>query len=396
MSPRVSASEVFLRAQTDERLAALSCEGHGRAFAVLVDRHRRPLLGHACRMVGSERAEDVLQQALLKAWRSLQEGAQVRHAQAWLHRILHNAALTEIERQLQTADPLDEGLADSRSAAAAVEQRLEVREVLQGLASLPQRQRLALLGTELEGRSRRQLAAELGLSEGAVRQLVHRARARIRAAAAALVPFPLIDRVMRASGWVRGPVGASRLGPAAEAAGASGMLAGGVAKLATVVVAVGVVGGGVLVRAERGHAHPLNTSSHQITSAPIVPAATLLSLRDSGSALPENEGAATPAARLSRKDDPSAAVAQPRERPPGQPSDERRADRSSSELLLDGEAGPRDSQRTDSEGAPTRPPPDASSPTGSADESASAGESTAAKPSPQAGSSSAAAATKPT
>jgi hypothetical protein len=48
------------------------------------------------------------------------------------------------------------------------------------------------LGMELEGRSRRQLAAELGLTEGAVRQLVHRARDAVRAAMAACVPFPLV------------------------------------------------------------------------------------------------------------------------------------------------------------------------------------------------------------
>lgn len=111
--------------------------------------------------------------------RSLQTSTEIRFPLAWLHRIVHHVALNEIERQIETYDQLDEGLADHRSVASTAEQRLEVGEVLQSLASLPQRQRLALLGTELEGRSRRQL----GLSEGAIRQLVHRARSSVRAAA---------------------------------------------------------------------------------------------------------------------------------------------------------------------------------------------------------------------
>src|SRR5579884_1618894 len=112
MRQRLNTSELFLKAQTDERLAALAREGHTRAFAVLVDRHRRALLAHAGRMVGSNRAEDVLQQALLKAWRSLDDGTEVRHAQAWLHRIVHNAALTDIERQPENVDSLSENLSD--------------------------------------------------------------------------------------------------------------------------------------------------------------------------------------------------------------------------------------------------------------------------------------------
>ena len=266
MRQRLVTSELFLKAQTDERLAALAGEGHTRAFAVLVERHRRVLLAHARGIVGSERSEDVLQQALLKAWRSLDQGIEVQHAQAWLHRIVHNTALTEVAHQPRNLDPLDENLAELGSTASVAEQRFEVREVLQGLAGLPQHQRLALLGTELEGRSRRQLADELGLSEGAVRQLVHRARTRVRAGIAVLVPFPLIERLMRTSGWLRTSGTTGPIRPAAEVlggtgvaaggsgvlAGGSGVLAGGAAKLAAVVVAAGALGGGALLRVEGG------------------------------------------------------------------------------------------------------------------------------------------------
>ncbi len=255
MSPRFSPSELFLKAQTDERLAALASEGHGRAFAVLIERQRGPLMAHARRLVGAERAEDVVQEALLRAWRALERGAEVRHVQAWLHRIVHNTALNEIERQVPAVEPLHEHVADPRSAALAAEQRLQVRDVLVSVATLPERQRLALLGTELEGRSRRQLAAELGLSEGAVRQLVHRARDGVRAAMAAFVPFPLVTRVMKASGWLQGADTSPALHPAAEATAASGLAAGAVIKAGTAVLAVGALGGGLLLHAGHGPKH---------------------------------------------------------------------------------------------------------------------------------------------
>ena len=266
MSPRFSPSELFLKAQTDERLAALASEGHGRAFAVLIERQRGPLMAHARRLVGAERAEDVVQEALLRAWRALERGAEVRHVQAWLHRIVHNTALNEIERQVPAVEPLHEHVADPRSAALAAEQRLQVRDVLVSVATLPERQRLALLGTELEGRSRRQLAAELGLSEGAVRQLVHRARDGVRAAMAAFVPFPLVTRVMKASGWLQGADTSPALHPAAEATAASGLAAGAVIKAGTAVLAVGALGGGLLLHAGHGPKHPRRAATPHNTT----------------------------------------------------------------------------------------------------------------------------------
>src|SRR4051812_11524803 len=73
MSPRLFsgaarlAGSSLLRLQTDERLVALAQSGHDQAFAAIVERYRDELLRYADRLVGSSRAEDVLQQALLNA-----------------------------------------------------------------------------------------------------------------------------------------------------------------------------------------------------------------------------------------------------------------------------------------------------------------------------------------
>src|SRR5207302_6210093 len=78
-----------------------------------------------------------------------------------------------------------------------VEQRMAARQALEGLAALPELQRKAMLGTALEGRSHDELAASMGLSNGAVRGLIYRARATLRAAAAALIPGPLVNWAAR-------------------------------------------------------------------------------------------------------------------------------------------------------------------------------------------------------
>src|SRR5215212_9306811 len=206
----------ILRAQTDERLIELARERHERAFEALVERYRKPLHRHVRKLLPEARAEDAVQQAFINAWTALQRGVEV-HA----------------------AGPDDDH-----------ERRWVMRRTLAGLAALPASQREALLRTAVEGRSQEQVAAELGLSEGAVRGLVYRARTALRAAATALTPSPLLGwAVAFASGG--GP--ASTTERIAEiAAGGGTASAGAVLVKAGAVVAVtgALAGGAVAVREE--------------------------------------------------------------------------------------------------------------------------------------------------
>jgi RNA polymerase sigma factor (sigma-70 family) len=186
-------STTILRTQSDERLVALAKDGHERAFEALVERYRRPLLRHVRRFLPEARAEDAVQQAFLNAWSALGCGVEVREPRAWLYRVAQNAALNALRVQGYEYDELRESV---RSYAAGPaedhERRWVMRRTLAGVAALPEAQREALLRTAVEGRSQEQVAAELGLSEGAVRGLVYRARTALRAAATALTPAPLV------------------------------------------------------------------------------------------------------------------------------------------------------------------------------------------------------------
>jgi RNA polymerase sigma factor (sigma-70 family) len=224
---------------------------------MLVERHHGALLHTAGKVVGTQRAEDVVQEALLRAFRALAAGTRVEHFQAWLHQIVRNTAVNQLAGDPAQAGPLPVDLADRAPVGPSFDDRLVARDVLAQIAALPERQRTALVETELQGRSRRDIAADLDLTEGAVRQLVHRARRAVRVAMTAFTPYPLAAWVAHrgaGAGSVEGlariapPPGSGRTGvfeglTAGSAAGGGALLKGG-----ATVIAVSALGGGLAWR----------------------------------------------------------------------------------------------------------------------------------------------------
>jgi RNA polymerase sigma factor (sigma-70 family) len=230
-----------LRTQSDVRLVELAREGHERAFEALVHRYRKPLLGYCRRLLLPEaRAEDALQQGLLQAWLALSDGREVRDAKAWLYRIVHNAAVSALRRSGYDYVELDESLHAAGAPESDIDRRIAVREALAGLAALPEAQREVLLRTAVQGHSHEQVAAAMGLSDGAVRGLIYRARATLRSAATALMPPQAVLWAARAA-----ETGAShpQLAGIAGGTGSAGLfgllLKGGAVVLSAGVLATG-------------------------------------------------------------------------------------------------------------------------------------------------------------
>ncbi len=239
MSP-LAFSLRLLQSQPDERLLALAQAGHEPAFEALVRRYRRPLLAYARRTAPDATAEDVLQQALLQAWRAVNSGVEVRDARAWLYRIVHNVAISTVRGAAERPS----ALAETVSAAGVehlVEQRLAARDALAQLAALPDLQRQVMVETALEGRTHEEVGSALGLTGGSVRGLVYRARAALRAAAAALIPPPVIEWAARRSHFP--PAGIYE----ALAGGGSAGAAGAVIKGGVIVTVAGAIAGGAVV-----------------------------------------------------------------------------------------------------------------------------------------------------
>jgi RNA polymerase sigma-70 factor (ECF subfamily) len=156
--------------------------GDASAFRMIVEATASRLVRLSARIVGSvTEAEDVVQEAYVKAYRALVEGQFDARSSVstWLHRIVVNAALDA--RRKRKRDPED--AIDSQTAppaAGSAEQAVALRELADWLAELPEDQRTALLLKTVEGMSSAEIAAVLGCSEGAVEQRLVRARAALR------------------------------------------------------------------------------------------------------------------------------------------------------------------------------------------------------------------------
>ncbi len=242
-------SGVVLRSQSDERLSALARAGNQQAFTAIHERYRRELGSHARRIVRPDRADDVVQHAMLAAWNALLSGSEISDLRAWLHRVVQNAALDTVSRRgYDDSDIPDSSIAPARTEELA-EGRLSAASALAAIAALPDSQRRALTLTAIEGRSGHDAALEMGISESAMRQLVYRARSGVRRAVTAITPVPLINWLVAAAG---APVPA-----AAVSLGAAG---GGAATVAKVIAVIGVTA------ATLGATHALQ-GHHQRTRA---------------------------------------------------------------------------------------------------------------------------------
>jgi len=252
----------------DRRLAELAARGDERAFETLIRRHRRELERY-CRRLGlpDDRAEDVLQQSFTRAWMALRDGRAVGQPRPWLYRIVHNATLNaHRSARLRNHEPLDTVVPGTfaRAATEDVESGMLARDALRQVAELPRMQRDAVVMTAIEGRSHEEAAGMLGVSGGAVRGLVHRARTRLRAAAAVMSPQGFAALLSRA------PT------DGAVEAGAGAGLGGMLAKGAAVAAVSGLAAGGAAIHLEHRRAARRDATPHARILAAVKPPRSIL------------------------------------------------------------------------------------------------------------------------
>ncbi len=227
-----------LAAQSDERLVRLLREGYAPAFEEIVRRYQHPLVAFAAAIVPFHRAEDVVQGSLFKAHEALLADDRDVSLRAWLFTIVRNGALNVIrdEPDWQELDPSYDGVPQPPAVA---EQNEELKALVTAICALPEAQRTALVGREIEGEGHAELAAQLGTTSTAVRGLIFRARTALRNTLGAAIPLPILRLLL-----VEAPAVGAGIG-----AGIGGATLGGGTKLAAAIsAAVLAVGGGVAIQ----------------------------------------------------------------------------------------------------------------------------------------------------
>src|ERR1700691_6372418 len=132
--------------------------GDEAAFAAIFKRHHAPLLSYCRHMLGDQdEGEDALQQAFIKAHQALRSGTAPRELRPWLYAIARNFCLSAIAARRPTA-PLQDSTPGLAGRAEEVHGREDLRELLAGIARLPEDQRSALLLAELEDLGHREIA----------------------------------------------------------------------------------------------------------------------------------------------------------------------------------------------------------------------------------------------
>lgn len=172
------------REAEDDLLLQGIANGEEHAFRRLMERHTRPLLALAMRIIGNRAdAEEVLQETFLKVWATASRWRADGTAQfsTWVYRVVLNGSLDVRRRRplgpLEEAEHRADEQADGLDQAVAREREVVVRE---SMAELPLRQRAALSLHYFGEISAPEAARVLGLTGSAMEALLVRGKRRLK------------------------------------------------------------------------------------------------------------------------------------------------------------------------------------------------------------------------
>ncbi len=177
----------------DAVLARRAGDGDLPAFELLVRRYSDRVFALALRMLGDRgEAEDVTQEAFIKAWKAMDTLAEPAAVRTWIFRIAHHECLAVLRKRKSrstsaVADiPEEHGgsvgssLEDAHTQPErATESNHAVDALRAALAQIPDNQRAVWLLAEVDGLSYAEIARVVGTSEQTVRGRLSRARAKL-------------------------------------------------------------------------------------------------------------------------------------------------------------------------------------------------------------------------
>ena len=183
LRPRAQAAELDDETDLVERVR----RGEARAFDTLAERYLRRAFSVAYRVMGQrEDAEDLVQEAFMAVLQRIDTFEAGRPFAPWFFRILVNRGLNARKaRSLRAMEQVPEAAASAHPSPERHAEREELqRRLRRAMETLPERQRVIVQLSELEGFAGTEIAEILEISDGTVRWHLHEARKTLRKALA--------------------------------------------------------------------------------------------------------------------------------------------------------------------------------------------------------------------
>lgn len=175
----------------DDLLIQRCLDGDTTAFGELVGLYQDRVFNSVCRLLGNaEDAQDVVQEAFILAYQSLNRFKGESQFSTWLYRIAYNAAISYKRKQRvvlsidgakngeNRSDPVDPS--EEIRPEHAMEQQEQESRIQQALSQLSPDHRVVLIMKDMEGQKYETMAEILEVPVGTIRSRLHRARLELR------------------------------------------------------------------------------------------------------------------------------------------------------------------------------------------------------------------------
>ncbi|HET9034449.1 MAG TPA: sigma-70 family RNA polymerase sigma factor [Dokdonella sp.] len=167
----------------DGDLVRLAAGGDVAAFEHLYRRHSGRVHGAVWRLSGMNpsRAEELTQEAFVRAWQKLDTFRFESAFSTWLHRLAVNVALMEL-RKRDPEETVEDSVLDAASEPVRPFCAGERADLERAIANLPPRARAVLVLHDIEGWKHQEIGDELGMAVGSSKAQLHRARGLLKRA----------------------------------------------------------------------------------------------------------------------------------------------------------------------------------------------------------------------
>ena len=131
--------------------------------------------------LNSQEAEDIVQDVIIKLWKQQLGGTHIDNLEAYTLRMVRNLALDRQRMKVNQTENIDGmDFSSTSSVEDSIEQDERISRIRQAMAQLPEKQRIAMQLRDFEGRSYKEIADIMEITEDQVKVNIFRARQTIR------------------------------------------------------------------------------------------------------------------------------------------------------------------------------------------------------------------------